>query len=201
MKISSDHTGEGVVIDLGTGDGRFVSAAAKKNPRKFYIGIDAAVDALRKPSMKATRKPAKGGLPNVMFIQAAVEDLPEELDGVADEIHVHFPWGSLLAAVLRGDARVLAGLRRIAAPDCLLEIIVGIDPTRDRAELERLGIPDLTDEYLREGLLQKYAAAGFEYVHGGRLAESDWAALETSWARRLSGNSNRIVASLVLRAV
>ena len=71
----SNHTGEGVVIDIGTGDGRFVSAAARANPNKFYIGIDANVKPLEKISMKATRKPSKGGLPNALFVQAAVEDL------------------------------------------------------------------------------------------------------------------------------
>ena len=70
-------TGEGIVIDIGTGDGRFVSAAARANPNKFFIGIDANTKPLEKPSMKATRKPAKGGLPNVLFVQATVEDLPE----------------------------------------------------------------------------------------------------------------------------
>src|SRR2546426_7896288 len=40
---------------------------------------------------------------NVLFLQAAVEDLPAELDRVADEIHIHFPWGSLLRALLLGD--------------------------------------------------------------------------------------------------
>jgi len=53
-------TGEGIVIDIGTGDGRFVSAAARANPNKFFIGIDANTKPLEKPSMKATRKPAKG---------------------------------------------------------------------------------------------------------------------------------------------
>ena len=28
----------------------------------------------------------------MLFIQSAVEDLPAELNGVADEVHVHFPW-------------------------------------------------------------------------------------------------------------
>ncbi|MGE3465642.1 MAG: methyltransferase domain-containing protein, partial [Pyrinomonadaceae bacterium] len=138
---SSPHTGEGIVIDIGTGDGRFVSQSARANPGKFFIGIDANVKPLQKPSMRATRKPAKGGLPNALFIQASVEDIPRELDGVADEIHIHFPWGSLLRAVATGDEAVLADLRRIAAADCLLEIVIGVDPERDRAELDRLGIP------------------------------------------------------------
>ena len=143
------RTGEGVVIDIGTGDGRFVSASAAANLNKFFIGIDANVKPLEKPSMRATRKPTKGGLSNVLFVQAAVEDLPEELDGAADEIHVHFPWGSLLRAVPIGDEVVLAALRRIAAPGCLLEIIIGIDPNRDKTEIERLGVPELTPVFLR----------------------------------------------------
>ena len=72
-------------MDIGTGDGRYVSAAARADPNKFFIGIDANVKPLEKPSMRATRKPNKGGLPNAMFVQAAVEFLPEEFAGVADD--------------------------------------------------------------------------------------------------------------------
>ncbi len=95
-------TGAGIVLDIGTGDGRFVSVCARQNLNKFYIGIDANPRPLEKISEKIHRKPTKGGLSNVLFIQAAVEDLPSELDGVADEVHIHFPWGSLLRG---GDGR------------------------------------------------------------------------------------------------
>src|ERR1043166_1451856 len=100
---SSAHTGEGVIIDIGTGDGRFVYQSARRNPNKLYIGIDPNTRPPQKNSEKITRKPAKGGAPNVLFIQSAIEDLPEELNGVANEVHVHFPWGSLLRAVATGD--------------------------------------------------------------------------------------------------
>ena len=53
---SSNDTGEGVIIDIGTGDGRFVYQSARENPNKFYIGIDANAKPLEKISMKATRK-------------------------------------------------------------------------------------------------------------------------------------------------
>ena len=36
----SNLTGAGVIIDIGTGDGRFVYQSARRNPNKFYIGID-----------------------------------------------------------------------------------------------------------------------------------------------------------------
>lgn len=193
------HTGEGIVIDIGTGDGRFVSEAAKANPNKFYIGVDANVKPLEKPSMKATRKPAKGGLPNAMFVQAAVEDLPEEFNGVADEIHVHFPWGSLLKAVTLGELSVLASLRRIAAADCILELIIGIDRKRDRSELERLEIPELTPVLIHSFLIPKYIAAGFDLVEARSLSRDEWSKLETSWARKLQTGTGRTVQLLVFR--
>ncbi len=194
------HTGEGVVIDIGTGDGRFVSAAARANPNKFYIGVDANTKPLEKTSMRATRKPNKGGLPNAMFVQAAVEDLPEELNQTADEIHIHFPWGSLLKAVSTGEDEVLRSLRRIAAPECLLEIVIGIDPVRDKTEIQRLDIPELTPIVLHSYLLPKYLAAGFELIDHGRLDSSQWSKLETSWARKLHGNQDRRVTYLTFRA-
>jgi 16S rRNA (adenine(1408)-N(1))-methyltransferase len=87
-------TGQGVVIDIGTGDGRFVYQLARENPRKFYIGIDVNPEPLQKISRKVHRKPTKGGLPNAIFIQATVEALPPELDGVADEVHIHSRGGA-----------------------------------------------------------------------------------------------------------
>jgi 16S rRNA (adenine(1408)-N(1))-methyltransferase len=197
---SSSHTAGGIVLDIGTGDGRFVYQSAKENPTKFFIGIDAHAKALEKISEKIYRKPAKGGLPNVLFVQAAVEDLPIELDGVADEIHIHFPWGSLLRAVLSADARVLGNLRRICAPLCMLEIVVGLDPERDRAEIERLELPTLSEGYLETILSDKYRAAGFDVLETGQLSQADWSQLQTSWARKLQGNTMREVVYLIARA-
>jgi 16S rRNA (adenine(1408)-N(1))-methyltransferase len=198
--VLSLHTGEGVVVDIGTGDGRFVQRAARENPQKFYVGIDAVAKPLEKISMKATRKPAKGGLPNALFVQAAVEDLPEELDGAADEIHIHFPWGSLLQAVVLGDEAVLRALRRISAPGCLLEIVIGIDPVRDKTEIERLGLPALSVDYIRDILVPNYEAADFRLVDSGSMDASEWSKLETSWARKLQSGEGRRVSYLVFQA-
>lgn len=197
----SPHSGEGVIVDIGTGDGRFVYRLAQQNPNRFYIGIDANAAALKEISTKATRKTAKGGLNNVLFVQAAVENLPEELNGVADEIHIHFPWGSLLQAVAAGDANALENLRRICAPGCLLEIVVGIDEERDKSEIERLALPPLTVEYLGKILTPKYQAAGFKVIESGVLSSADWSRLETSWARKLQGNESRKVVYLIAQAI
>lgn len=196
---SSPPTGEGIVIDIGTGDGLFVYQSARQNPNKFYIGIDASARPLAKISEKIHRSPAKGGVPNVLFIQAALEDLPADLDGIADEVHIHFPWGSLLRAVATGDEKALAGLRRISAPGAVLEVIIGLDPERDRAEIERLGLQPLASEYIEAELRPRYIAAGFAQVQSGVLAEAEWARLATSWAKRLGGNAGRAVLYIIAR--
>jgi 16S rRNA (adenine(1408)-N(1))-methyltransferase len=198
---SSHHTGGGVIIDIGTGDGRFVYQSARQNPNKFYIGIDPNTRPLEKISEKIHRKPAKGGAPNVLFIQAAVEDLPPELDGVADEVHVHFPWGSLLRAVGSGESSVVESLRRVCSRGALLEVVIGVDPVRDRSEIERLGLTPLTPEFMDEQLIPKYVAAGFEVIERGILNGSEWPEFNTSWAKRLQGNEQRPITYLIARAV
>jgi hypothetical protein len=99
---------------------------------------------------------AKGGLANVLFVQAAVEDLPPELDGIANEVCVNFPWGSLLRAVAGGDCDGLSNLRRICAPEARLKIFLSLDPERDHTEIERLGLTPLTAEFLETALKARY---------------------------------------------
>ena len=195
-----DHTGEGVIIDIGTGDGRFVYQSARRNPNKFYIGIDPNTRPLEKISEKIHRKPAKGGAANVLFVQSAIEDLPAELDGIADEVHVHFPWGSLLRAVAAGDVDVLRNLRRMCTAEALLEVVIGIDPERDRSELERLGLEPLSLESIDNVLAANYASAGFKIIERGIRTASEWPHLETSWAKRLQGNEHRPITYLIARA-
>ncbi len=190
----------GVIVDIGTGDGRFVYESAKENPSKFFIGIDPNTRPLEKISMKATRKPAKGGVANVLFIRAAIEELPTELDDAADEIHIHFPWGSLLGAVASGDERILRGLLRISAPGCLLEVIIGVDPKRDQRELERLGLINFSLDYVRKILAPRYRNGGWVVKESGVLEKGEWTRLHTSWARRLSSNDAREVVYFIAEA-
>ena len=201
LRSLSPLTGEGVIIDIGTGDGRFVYQAARQNPNKFYIGIDPNVRPLERISEKIHRKPSKGGAPNVLFIQAAIEDLPPELDGVADEVHVHFPWGSLLRVFATGDVDLLRSVRRICSAGALLEVVLGLDPSRDRAEIERLELTDLSLEFVDRVLVPRYANAGFEITERGVRPASEWPEFNTSWAKRLQGNEQRPITYLIARAV
>jgi 16S rRNA (adenine(1408)-N(1))-methyltransferase len=189
-----------VIIDIGTGDGRFVYQSAREHPDQFYIGVDAQAGALEKISQKIYRKPAKGGLPNALFIQAAVEALPLELDGVADAVHIHFPWGSLLRAVALGEEVVLRKLRSICAPGALLKIVIALDSERDKSEISRLKLEPLAPEFVKASLIPPYHAAGFDVIEYKLVSPSEWPQLPTSWARRLAGNPERALTYLIARA-
>ncbi|NJM08091.1 class I SAM-dependent methyltransferase [Candidatus Gracilibacteria bacterium] len=101
-------------LDLGTGDGRFVQHMARTLPRTLLIGVDACRENLRERSRRST--------PNTLFAIANALALPAELDGLVQRVSINFPWGSLLEALLEGDAHLLNGLRRVTRPTALLEI-------------------------------------------------------------------------------
>ena len=58
-----------IAIDLGTGDGRFVLAAAAAQPDTLVIGLDANAAGMREASRRAK-------LPNALFAVAAAEHPP-----------------------------------------------------------------------------------------------------------------------------
>ena len=203
-KVSTNslpRTGGGIVIDIGTGDGAFVYQSARRNADRLYIGIDPSPRPLARISEKIHRRPEKGGLSNVLFIRAAVEDLPTELDGLADEVHVHFPWGSLLRAVAAGEEVPLRNIRRICAPGASLEVVIALDAERDSSEIKRLGLEPLTTQFVESVLVPRYQAAGFEVSENGAMPSSDWPKFHTSWAGRLKGQSCRSMVYIIARAL
>jgi 16S rRNA (adenine(1408)-N(1))-methyltransferase len=90
-----------------------VLAAAAAEPDRLVVGVDASAAAMAEASRRAARRPDRGGLPNALFVVAAAEALPPELDGLADLVTVHFPWASLLRGLLTADPAVL-----VAWPGC-----------------------------------------------------------------------------------
>jgi 16S rRNA (adenine(1408)-N(1))-methyltransferase len=172
-----------------------------REPEKFFIGIDANARPLGRLSEKIYRRPAKGGAPNVLFLQAAVEQIPEELRGIANEVVVQFPWGSLLRGVATGDELVLGNLLKLCRPEARLEVIIGIDTERDRSQIARLGLPDLSDEYLKRVLVPAYESRGFEIEEFGRGSASSWPEIDSSWARKLRQSSTRVLIFLRGRAI
>lgn len=175
-------------------------ACARREPGRFFAGIDANASVMAATSHKTLRKPAKGGLANTLFVAAAVEALPTELAGVAGRVTVLFPWGSLLRAVVVPDVELLSNVRRLCRPGATLEAVLGYDCERERAEIGRLALPGLTEEYLTTELPQRYRDAGFRIERVESMTRDALRALPSTWAKRLAFGRPRAVWRILARA-
>ena len=63
-----------VIIDIGTGDGRFVYSLAQAHPEWFCIGLDPARENLARYSSKLSRKLRRRRLSNVLCVIASAEE-------------------------------------------------------------------------------------------------------------------------------
>ncbi|MEV0031612.1 methyltransferase domain-containing protein [Nocardia sp. NPDC050793] len=170
-----------VQIDLGTGDGRAVLAAATAASERLVIGVDANAANMS----NASRKAARGKLANTLFVVAAAERLPRELDGVADIVTVYFPWGSLLRGVVTADPVIVAGLARVMKPGASLSILVSVTE-HDRSS----GLPPIDERDLRD-LTEPFAAQGLTITGVTPATAVDIAATGSSWGKRLGAGSQR----------
>ena len=177
---------EGLTADVGTGDGRFAYAYARRHPGRFVVGLDPSRERLRETSSRSLRKPSRGGLPNLMFAWASVERPPPELAGRAGDVYVVLPWGALLRGVVQPQADVLAGLRSLLAPGGQLQLFLGADVWSDPVPVEVRDLPEPTLERVEATLGPAYAAQGLRVEEARLLSREEIDALPSSWARRLA---------------
>ena len=177
-----------MIVDLGTGDGRAALTLAESEPRTLVIGIDADAASMAETSRRAARPPAKGGRPNLLFVVAAAETPPPELLGLADEVRILFPWGSLLRGVLGADERVARGIAGLARPGGHVSAIVSVT-TRDGLD----EIASLDPDGLA-GIAAAARRSGLRLIGTRQLDAEDVRATRSTWGRRLlSGAATRPV--------
>jgi hypothetical protein len=103
-----------ILLDLGTGDGRYARTFAGEHPGWFVIGVDSCRENLREHSQVK--------LPNLLFIIASAQELPRELNGLISHITINFPWGSMLESLLASDPKLMSGLESVSRPAAALEL-------------------------------------------------------------------------------
>ncbi|HLC70225.1 MAG TPA: class I SAM-dependent methyltransferase [Patescibacteria group bacterium] len=181
----------GVIIDIGTGDGKFAYELAKEHPDRFVIGIDPNHQALEEVSNKIYKKPVKGGLPNALFVLANIEDLPEELSGIANQIFINFPWSGLLKGLILVEEKTWLNLKRICQPGAYIDLVFGYDENAEKNKVESLNLPTLSEEYLQNTLVSKVDTLGFKLVELNRLTEEDLKNYPSTWAKKLAFGKDR----------
>ena len=175
-----------VLADVGTGDGRYAYALATAEPDALVVGIDALDEPMGEMARRASRKPERGGRPNLLFVRASIETLPDELRCCADTVTVMLPWGRLLEGIVLGDDAVFGGLAAIARPGARFEITLNGEIWESSTPARYADLPVPTREYVAEVVAPAAARAGIE-LSGARLLDASEAnALPSTWARRLA---------------
>ena len=159
----------GVLIDIGTGDGRYVLHVARTCPNWFALGVDACRENLRKASRKAPG--------NALYVIANALALPRELEGMASKVTINFPWGTLLTGLLDGEPMLLEGLLAIARPGAELEVKLNGGAIAESGYTLKSGGARVR-QALHEG--------GFDVGDLLRLDGQELRKCHTTWAKRLA---------------
>ena len=136
-------------------------------------------------SRRAAIKPGRGGLANALFVVAAAEALPPELDGLADLVAVYFPWGSLLRGLLDADPALMTGLTRVMRPGAVLSMLLSAT-VRDRGA----GVEPIQERTLH-ALTERYGRYGLDLIEVRPATPADVAASHSTWGKRLGAGRQR----------
>jgi 16S rRNA (adenine(1408)-N(1))-methyltransferase len=177
---------DSVAVDVGTGDGRYAYHRASADPTRLVIGMDALDEPMGEVAAKAARKPTRGGRANLLLVRAPIEALPPELKGIAADVSVQLPWGSLLEGIVLAREEVLGGLAALCLPGARLRVTLNGEIWLDStpARYEHLPVP--TPEYVADVVAAGLARAGIRFVEARYASAEEAKALPTTWARRLA---------------
>jgi 16S rRNA (adenine(1408)-N(1))-methyltransferase len=181
----------GIIIDIGTGDGEFVYKIAKENPDRFIIGIEPHHQGLERISARVYKKPAKGGINNALFVLSKIEEMPAELDGIANQVFINFPWAGLLKALLLADAAAWEPIKRICKNGAFIDILFGYEKYTEENEFKNLGLPAISVAYLKDKMAVKLADYGLRVLETKEIIREDIKNYPSSWAKKLGYGRDR----------
>lgn len=191
LKIDENY--KSVILDLGCGDGKQTYKMAFDHPENFYVGADANFKGLEEIAKKAKKKPAKGGLNNVIFIHGVAENLPNELESIFDEIQINFPWGSLLEGIITVDTEIIRNIKMVGKNMGKLVITTTYDDKfEENFRLER-ELPELDFEYLEGEFKDKMLLEGIKITDVHLLNEEEKDRISSPWGKKILSSRDREV--------
>jgi len=158
-----------ILLDLGTGDGRYARTLAAKHPGWFVIGVDSCRENLREHSQAKLR--------NLLFVIASAQDLPCEWEGLVSQVTINFPWGSLLESLLSGDPRLLCGLKSVSRARAALDLRLNGGALAEAGKTLEAGTDRIFYNLLR---------AGWQLEQPVLMDASALQRFPSTWAKRLA---------------
>ena len=158
-----------IILDLGTGDGRYVRTLADKHPDWFMIGVDSCRENLREYS--------RTKLQNMLFVIASAQDLPTELDGLISHITINFPWGSLLESLLMDDSNLLSRLEFISRSATSIDLHLNGGAMAEAGTDLETGAEQVYNNLIR---------SGWQIERPAIMNANALRSFPTTWAKRLA---------------
>jgi Methyltransferase domain len=158
-----------IILDLGTGDGRYARTLAEQHPNWFIIGVDTCRENLREHS--------QAKLQNLLFVIACAQDLPHELDGLISHVTINFPWGSLLESLLASDSELIRGLKSVSRPNASLDLRLNSGALVEAGKTLEAGTDKIFYNLLGAGWQLEYPVM----MDAGALKK-----FPSTWAKRLA---------------
>jgi 16S rRNA (adenine(1408)-N(1))-methyltransferase len=187
---------EKVILDIGTGDGRFVFKNALKDKKNLYIGMDPAEKQLKISSKKVNRK----RLGNSLFILGSIENTPLELFSLIDKIFINLPWGTLLEKIVKSENSSVKNLYDLLKDEGEIEVIFGYLPELEPSETKRLDLPKISGELDVQQIFSSFKKH-FTIVEMLRINKKDLGKLETTWAKKLKFGNDRDIYRIILKKI
>jgi putative PIG3 family NAD(P)H quinone oxidoreductase len=131
-----------------------------------------------------------------VLLVASAHALPRELSGVADEVRIQFPWGSLLDAVLGADGPTIRGIVELMRRTAELVVLLSV--------VERDGVDRVTrlDAPTAERVATDVATiGGLRVVECRPASAGEVAGAHSTWAKRLAVGRSRPAWVLRLRRI
>ncbi len=189
---------EKTIIDLGTGDGRFVYKNAKQNPNNLYIGIDPSQKQLQTYQKKIN----KDRLENAKLLAGSIELLPTQhphLKESADVVYINFPWGSLLGAIANAKSELIANISWLIKKGGSVEILFGYSQEAEPTETKRLGLDDLNEDKIRNQIASVFKKNNLYLKQLTNVTKKESFKLDSSWGKKLSFGQERKLYKLVFK--
>lgn len=175
------------IIDLGTGDGRFVFKSALANPNNLYIGVDPSEKQLQIYSKKIN----KHKLINAKLLIGSIENPPKELKQMADVLYIFLPWGTLLQHIVNPTKESVKKIAYFLKKTATIEILLGYNLETEPGESLRLGLPELNKSYLLNVIIKEFEQNGFKLISLEKIEKTQLSSIETTWGKKLSFGKDR----------
>jgi len=168
-----------VHVDLGTGDGAYAVALARRHADLAVIGIDTCLDHL---AGSPRRRPL-----NVRFAPLDALGWSPGLLPVANAVTVNFPYGSLLRGLVEGDSGLVERLDALLGPGSRLDVRINASAMHATG-LDPEGGPDRIAHALRWIDALRVVCR--------ELSQAELRVFPSSWAKRL-GYGKQTTAHLI----